>query len=68
LEIQSVRIDGSIPDTAVVHVIPAWDIDEQMEWCIRGRDELVYVGQFVLYHVERYARLRESRRATKGSN
>jgi hypothetical protein len=56
LEIREVRIDASIPDTVVVYVIPAWDIDEQMEWCTRGRDELVYVDQVLYYRVDGYAK------------
>ena len=36
LDVREVRIDPTVDDTVVVHVIPAWDEDEQMEWCIRG--------------------------------
>jgi hypothetical protein len=54
LEVRHIRIDPAARDTVVVYVVPAWDIDNQMEWCIKGRDKLVYAGQFLQYPVRDY--------------
>jgi hypothetical protein len=32
-----------------------------MEWCIRGTDELLYVGQFLGYPVDGYGKARGRR-------
>jgi len=56
LEFCHVRIDPTVKDTVVIYVIPSWDEDEQMEWCIRGTDKLVYVGQFLSYPVNGYGK------------
>jgi hypothetical protein len=56
LEIRHVRIDAGVKDTVVLYVVPAWDIEEQMEWCIKGHDQLVYVGQFLQYPVDGYGK------------
>ena len=53
LEFESVRIDASGTDTIVLHVIPAWDVDLQMELCIK-EDRIVYAGQFLQYPVDGY--------------
>jgi hypothetical protein len=47
VDIKSVRAQG--PDLIVVYAVPEWDFDEQHEWCIRGTEELVYVGPFLDY-------------------
>ena len=54
LEVREVRIDPTVADTVVVYVVPDWDESEHMEWCIRGTDEVVYVGQFLGYPVDGY--------------
>jgi hypothetical protein len=54
LEFRHVRIDPTVPDRVVIYVVPAWDEEEHMEWCIRGTDEVVYVGQFLQYPVNAY--------------
>jgi hypothetical protein len=41
-------------DRLVVYVVPDWDADEHLEWCIEGADKLVYVGQFLGYSVDGY--------------
>ena len=56
LEIRHVRIDPSVKNRVVVYVVPDWDEEEQMEWCIQGTDRLVYVGQFLQYPVDGYAK------------
>jgi hypothetical protein len=56
LEVESIRIDACVDDTIVLHVVPAWDIDLQIELCIKG-DQLVYAGQFLLYPVDGYSDL-----------
>jgi hypothetical protein len=53
LTVESVRLDAVVDNRLVVHLVPAWDIDEQMELCIEG-DRLVYSGQFLLYAVDGY--------------
>jgi PP-loop superfamily ATP-utilizing enzyme len=57
LEFRHVRIDPNVPDIVVLYVVPAWDEEEHMEWCIRGDDELLYVGQFLQYPVSGYRNL-----------
>jgi hypothetical protein len=54
MEVRSVRIDPTVPDRIVVYVVPEWDDDEHLEWCVEGVDKLVYVGQFLGYAVDRY--------------
>jgi len=54
MKVQSVRIDSTVMDRVVVYVVPEWDEEEQMEWCIEGADKLVYVGQFLGYPVDGY--------------
>ena len=54
MKIQSVRIDTTVPDRIVVYVVPDWDEEEHLEWCIEGADRLVYVGQFLGYPVDGY--------------
>jgi hypothetical protein len=56
LEFRHVRIDPTVKDRVVVYVVPDWDEEEQMEWCIRGTDRLVYVGQFLGYPVDGYTK------------
>ena len=51
LTVESVQIDACVDDAIVVHLVPAWDIDLQMELCIKG-SKLVYSGQFLLYPVD----------------
>jgi hypothetical protein len=53
IEVESVRIDARIDDTVVIHLVPAWDIDLQMEICIKG-DRIVYADQFLMYPVDEY--------------
>ena len=36
LEVRHVRIDPIVKDTVVVYVVPDWDEEVHMEWCIRG--------------------------------
>lgn len=54
MKILSIRIDPTVMDRVVVYVVPAWDEDEHLEWCIEGGDKLVYVGQFLGYPVDGY--------------
>jgi PP-loop superfamily ATP-utilizing enzyme len=54
LEFRHVRIDPTVKDTVVIYVVPDWDEEEHMEWCIRGTDQLIYVGQFLGYPVNGY--------------
>jgi hypothetical protein len=54
MKIQSVRIDPAVMNRVVVYVVPAWDIDEHLEWCVEGAHKLVYVGQFLGYPVDGY--------------
>jgi PP-loop superfamily ATP-utilizing enzyme len=61
LEFRHVRIDPLFKDTVVIYVVPAWDESEHMEWCIRGPNELIYVGQFLNYAVNRYPAKRKSK-------
>lgn len=56
LEVRHVRIDALVPDTVVVYVVPDWDLSEHIEWCIKGQNQLVYVGQFLGYSVNGYAK------------
>jgi hypothetical protein len=56
LKVESIRIDACVDDTIVLHLVPEWNIDLQMELCIKG-DQLVYAGQFLLYQVDGYANL-----------
>jgi hypothetical protein len=56
LEVESIRIDACVDDTIVLHIVPVWNIDLQIELCIKG-DQLVYAGQFLLYPVDGYAKL-----------
>jgi hypothetical protein len=55
LQFESIRIDTAVPDTVVLHLIPAWDIDEQIEICIK-KDRIVYAGQFLMYPVDSYTK------------
>ncbi|MGV8040314.1 MAG: hypothetical protein AB2L07_09610 [Thermoanaerobaculaceae bacterium] len=55
IDVKSVCPHGA--DVVVVYAIPEWDEDEQHEWCIRGTDELVYVGQVLCYDPAGYARV-----------
>jgi PP-loop superfamily ATP-utilizing enzyme len=57
IEFKQVRIDPNVTDTVVFYVISTWDQDEHMEWCIRGTDQLIYVGQYLGYPVGGYAGL-----------
>lgn len=61
LEFCHVRIDPTVKDTVVLYVVPDWDEEEHMEWCIRGTDQLVYLGQFLGYPVGRYRKIRANR-------
>lgn len=54
LRFQHLRIDPNVPNRVVLYVVPAWDEDEHMEWCIEGTDRLVYAGQFLGYSVDGY--------------
>jgi hypothetical protein len=56
LKVESIRIDACVDDTIVLHIVPEWNIDLQIELCIKG-DQLVYAGQFLLYPVDGYAKL-----------
>ena len=53
VEFESVRIDARIDDVVVIHLAPAWDVDLQMEICIKG-DRIVYAGSFCMYSVDGY--------------
>jgi hypothetical protein len=55
LTVESLRIDARVDDIVVLHVVPAWDVDLQMELCIK-KGQLVYAGQLLLYPVDGYAR------------
>ncbi|MCA9069685.1 MAG: hypothetical protein KDA84_12210, partial [Planctomycetaceae bacterium] len=46
LVITDVRISPAVPDSLLIYVIPEWDKEEHMEWCIQD-GQLVYVGQFL---------------------
>jgi hypothetical protein len=61
LEVESIRIDARIDDAIVIHVVPAWDIDLQMELCIKG-DRIVYAGQFLMYSVDGYTKIGKRQR------
>jgi Domain of unknown function (DUF6985) len=54
MNVQSVRIDPTVMDRLVVYVVPDWDEDEHLEWCIEGAEKLVYVGQFLGLPVHGY--------------
>lgn len=56
LEFRHVRIDPTVQNRVVVYVVPDWDEEEQMEWCIQGTDRLVYLGQFLQYPVAGYTK------------
>ena len=56
LEFQHVRIDPAVSEAVVIYVIPAWDQDNHMEWCVRD-NRLVYAGEFLGVPVERYSNL-----------
>jgi PP-loop superfamily ATP-utilizing enzyme len=58
MEFREVRIDPLVNDTVVLYVVPAWDIEEHLELCVRGTDELVYVGQFLGDPVDAYGKLK----------
>ena len=58
LEFRHVRIDPNAKDIVVIYLVPAWDEDEHMEWCIQGTDNLIYVGQFLGYPVNGYRNAR----------
>lgn len=60
LEFRHVRIDSTVKDTVVIYVVPDWDAEEHMEWCIRGTDQLIYVGQFLGYPVNGYRKAGKS--------
>jgi hypothetical protein len=66
LEFRHVRIDPTVKDTVGVYVVPEWDEDNHMEWCIRGTSDLVYAGEFVGGPVSVYKkyRSRRTRRST----
>jgi hypothetical protein len=53
LQVESVRIDAVVPDSVVLHLVPAWDVDLQLELCIKGK-QLVYAGQYLQYPVDGY--------------
>jgi len=53
LTVESIRIDACVDNIVVLHIIPAWDIDLQMELCIKD-NQIVYAGQFLLYAVDAY--------------
>ena len=67
LEFRHVRIDPTVPDTVVLYVVPAWDEEEHHEWCVRGADELVYLGQFLGLPVDGYGRIGKGRGGRPGS-
>ena len=48
VSIKSIRIDPCVSKAMVVYVIPEWDPEEHMEWCIKN-NKLVYVGQVLSY-------------------
>jgi hypothetical protein len=52
VEVSSVRAQGK--ELIVVYAVPEWDIEEQHEWCIKGTDDLVYVGQVLCYDPDAY--------------
>jgi hypothetical protein len=56
LEVESIRIDACVGDVVVLHLVPSWNIDLQIELCIKG-DEIVYAGQFLSYPVDAYCKL-----------
>jgi hypothetical protein len=56
LEIESIRIDARVDDAMVIHVVPTWDFDLQMELCIKG-NQIVYAGQFLMRPVDGYSKI-----------
>ena len=52
IEIESVRPQGR--DLIVVYAVPEWDDNLHHEWCIKGTDRLLYVGQFLDYPADSY--------------
>lgn len=52
IDVKSVRVEAS--DYQVVYAIPAWSYDLQHEWCIRGNERLIYVGQVLGYSADAY--------------
>jgi hypothetical protein len=53
LEIESIRIDARVDDAIVLHLVPDWDVDLQIELCIKD-EQISYAGQFLLYPVDAY--------------
>jgi hypothetical protein len=56
-----VRIDPMVKDTVVIYVVPEWDEDNHMEWCVQGTNKLVYAGEFVGGPVSVYKNYRNRR-------
>jgi hypothetical protein len=56
MTVRHVRIDPTVKDAVVIYVVPDWDEEEHMEWCVRGTDQLVYAGQFLGYPVSGYGK------------
>ena len=58
IDVKSVRVENS--DYQIVYAIPAWSYDLPHEWCIRGNESLIYVGQFLYYSANGYEDLSDN--------
>jgi len=61
IQIRSVTPQGT--ELVLVYAEPRWDENLHHEWCIRGKDRLLYVGQFLGYSADAYGRIEHGNRA-----